>query len=101
MVIVPCDIGILCSVPVVVPGGHNIFGLVKEKHEEKVIPDDLVKYKDLIKTFWKGKKGAKTNQAFKMQITEFRKFITKYGEKVLIAQLEACLLYTSPSPRDS
>ena len=64
----------------------------KEKQEEKVIPDDLVKYKDLIKSFWKGKKGAKTNQAFKMQITEFRKFITKYGEKVLVAQLEAAIL---------
>lgn len=64
----------------------------KEKQEEKVIPEDLNEYRSLIIDYWKGKKGAKTKQAWKMQITEFRKFITKYGKAVLKDQLEAAIL---------
>ena len=39
-----------------------------------------------------GKKGSKSIQAWKQQITEYRKFIEKYGEKVLRDQLEQGIL---------
>ena len=42
--------------------------------------------------FWKVKKGSKSIQAWKQQITEYRKFIEKYGEKVLRDQLEQGIL---------
>ena len=46
----------------------------KEKQEEKVIPEDLKPYTELIENFWKVKKGSKSIQAWKQQITEYRKF---------------------------
>ena len=64
----------------------------KEKPEEKVIPEDLKAYTELIKNFWKVKKGSKSIQAWKQQIKECRKFIEKYGEKVLLDQLDAGIL---------
>ena len=64
----------------------------KEKPEEKVIPEDLKAYTELIRNFWKVKKGSKSIQAWKQQITEYRKFIEKYGEKILRDQLEAGIL---------
>ena len=42
--------------------------------------------------FWEVKKGSKSIQAWKQQITEYRKFIEKYGEKVLRDQLEQGIL---------
>ena len=63
----------------------------KEK-QEKNIPDDLQHLQTLIDDFWKVKKGSKSIQAWKQQITEYRKFIEKYGEKVLRDQLEAGIL---------
>ena len=64
----------------------------KEKQEEKVIPEDLKPYTELIKNFWKVKKGSKSIQAWKQQITEYRKFLDKYNSKVLIEQLETGIL---------
>ena len=64
----------------------------KKEKQEKNIPDDLQHLQTLIDDFWKVKKGSKSIQAWKQQITEYRKFIEKYGEKVLRDQLEAGIL---------
>ena len=64
----------------------------KKEKQEKNIPDDLKHLQTLIDDFWKVKKGSKSIQAWKLQITEYRKFIEKYGEQVLRDQLEAGIL---------
>ena len=64
----------------------------KKEKQEKIIPDDLLHLQTLIDDFWKVKKGSKSIQAWKLQITEYRKFIDKYGEQVLRDQLEAGIL---------
>ena len=66
----------------------------KEKinKKEKVIPEDLKNYTELIRSFLKVKKGSKSIQAWKQQITEYRKFLSKYNSKVLIEQLETGIL---------
>ena len=64
----------------------------KKEKQEKIIPDDLKHLQTLIEDFWKVKKGSKSIQAWKQQITEYKKFIQKYGEKVLRDQLEAGIL---------
>jgi len=64
----------------------------KKEKQEKIIPKDLKHLQTLIYDFWKVKKGSKSIQAWKQQITEYRKFINKYGEQVLKDQLEAGIL---------
>ena len=64
----------------------------KKEKQEKNIPDDLQHLQTLIDDFWKAKKGRKSIQAWKQQITEYRKFIQKYGEQILRDQLEAGIL---------
>jgi hypothetical protein len=64
----------------------------KKEKQEKIIPDDLQHLQTLIDDFWKVKKGSKSIQAWKQQITEYRKFIDKYGEQILRDQLEAGIL---------
>ena len=64
----------------------------KKEKQEKIIPDDLLHLQTLIDDFWKVKKGSKSIQAWKLQITEYKKFIEKYGEQVLRDQLEAGIL---------
>ena len=64
----------------------------KKEKQEKIIPEDLRHLQTLIDDFWKVKKGSKSIQAWKQQITEYKKFIQKYGEKVLRDQLEAGIL---------
>ena len=64
----------------------------KKEKQEKNIPDDLKHLQTLIDDFWKVKKGSKSIQAWKLQLTEYRKFIEKYGEQVLRDQLEAGIL---------
>ena len=64
----------------------------KKEKQEKNIPDDLLHLQTLIDDFWKVKKGSKSIQAWKQQITEYRKFIQKYGEQILRDQLEAGIL---------
>lgn len=64
----------------------------KKEKQEKVIPEDLIHLQTLIDDFWKVKKGSKSLQAWKLQITEYRKFIDKYSEQILKDQLEAGIL---------
>ena len=64
----------------------------KKEKQEKVIPEDLIHLEELILDFWKVKKGSKSIQAWKLQITEYKKFIEKYGEEVLKDQLDAGIL---------
>ena len=64
----------------------------KKEKQEKIIPEDLKHLQTLIDDFWKVKKGSKSIQAWKQQITEYRKFIQKYGEQILRDQLEAGIL---------
>ena len=64
----------------------------KKEKQEKIIPDDLKHLELPILDFWKVKKGSKSIQAWKQQIKECRKFIDKYGEKVLLDQLDAGIL---------
>ena len=64
----------------------------KKEKQEKLIPEDLQHLQTLIDDFWKVKKGSKSIQAWKQQITEYRKFIEKYGEQILRDQLEAGIL---------
>ena len=64
----------------------------KKEKQEKIIPDDLKHLQTQIDDFWKVKKGSKSIQAWKQQITEYRKFIQKYGEQILRDQLEAGIL---------
>ena len=64
----------------------------KKEKQEKIIPEDLKHLQTLIDDFWKVKKGSKSIQAWKQQITEYRKFIDKYGEQILRDQLEAGIL---------
>ena len=64
----------------------------KKEKQEKIIPEDLIHLEELILDFWKVKKGSKSAQAWKLQITEYRKFIDKYGEQVLKDQLDAGVL---------
>ena len=64
----------------------------KKEKQAKIIPEDLQHLQTLIDDFWKVKKGSKSIQAWKQQITEYKKFIQKYGEKVLRDQLEAGIL---------
>ena len=64
----------------------------KKEKQEKIIPEDLKHLQTQIDDFWKVKKGSKSIQAWKQQITEYRKFIQKYGEQVLKDQLEQGIL---------
>ena len=64
----------------------------KKEKQEKIVPEDLKHIELLILEFWKGKKGAKSIEAWKRQITEYRKFIQKYGDEVLKEQLDAGIL---------
>jgi len=64
----------------------------KKEKQEKIIPEDLQHLQTLIDDFWKVKKGSKSLQAWKLQITEYRKFIDKYSEQILKDQLEAGIL---------
>ena len=64
----------------------------KKEKQEKIIPEDLIHLQTLIDDFWKVKKGSKSLQAWKLQITEYRKFIDKYSEQILKDQLEAGIL---------
>ena len=66
----------------------------KEKinKKEKVIPEDLKPFTELINDFWKVKKGSKSFRAWQQQNTEYRKFLSKYNSKVLIEQLETGIL---------
>ena len=64
----------------------------KKEKQEKVKPEDLKHLEELILDFWKVKKGSKSVQAWKLQITEYKKFIEKYGEEVLKDQLDAGIL---------
>ena len=64
----------------------------KKEKQEKNIPDDLKHLQTLIDDFWKVKQGSKSVQAWKLQLSEYRKFIEKYGEQVLRDQLEAGIL---------
>ena len=64
----------------------------KKEKQEKIIPEDLIHLEELILDFWKVKKGSKSVQAWKLQITEYRKFIDKYGEQTLKDQLDAGVL---------
>jgi len=64
----------------------------KKEKQEKIIPEDLLHLQTLIDDFWKVKKGSKSLQAWKLQITEYRKFIDKYSEQILKDQLEAGIL---------
>ena len=64
----------------------------KKEKQEKIIPEDLKHLQTQIDDFWKVKKGSKSIQAWKQQITEYRKFIQKYGEQILRDQLEAGIL---------
>lgn len=64
----------------------------KKEKQEKIIPEDLLHLQTLIDDFWKVKKGSKSLQAWKLQITEYRKFIDKYSEQILRDQLEAGIL---------
>ena len=64
----------------------------KKEKQEKNIPDDLLHLQTLIDDFWKVKQGSKSIQAWKLQISEYRKFIEKYGEQTLRDQLEAGIL---------
>ena len=64
----------------------------KKEKQEKIIPEDLQHLQTLIDDFWKVKKGSKSIQAWKQQITEYRKFIEKYGEQILKDQLQAGIL---------
>lgn len=61
----------------------------KKEKQEKIVPDDLKDLEIPILDFWKVKKGSKSIQAWKLQITEYRKFIDKYGVDVLKDQLDA------------
>ena len=64
----------------------------KKEKQEKIIQDDLQHLQTLIDDFWKVKKGSKSIQAWKQQITEYRKVIQKYGEQILKDQLEQGIL---------
>ena len=64
----------------------------KKEKQEKIVPDDLKHLQLPILDFWKVKKGSKSIQAWNQQIKECRKFIDKYGEKVLLDQLDAGIL---------
>ena len=64
----------------------------KKEKQEKIIPEDLIQLEELILDFWKVKKGSKSVQAWKQQITQYRKFIEKYGVEVLKDQLDAGVL---------
>ena len=64
----------------------------KKEKQEKIVPDDLKHFELPILDFWKVKKGSKSIQAWNQQIKECRKFIDKYGEKVLLDQLDAGIL---------
>ena len=64
----------------------------KKEKQEKAIPDNLLHLQNLIYNFWQVKKGSKSDNAWKMQITEINKFIKKYGEQVVIEQLELGIL---------
>ncbi len=64
----------------------------KKEKQEKIVPEDLKIIEQLILEFWKTKKGSKTIEAWKRQITEYRKFIEKYGVETLKDQLDAGIL---------
>ena len=64
----------------------------KKEKQEKAIPDNLLHLQNHIYNFWKVKKGSKSDNAWKMQITEINKFIKKYGEHVVVEQLEMGIL---------
>ncbi len=64
----------------------------KKEKQEKAIPDNLLHLQNLIYNFWQVKKGSKSDNAWKMQISEINKFIKKYGESIVVEQLEMGIL---------
>ena len=72
--------------------GNKFSVLISKPKAVAIIPEDLQHLQTLIDDFWKVKKGSKSIQAWKQQITEYRKFIEKYGEQILRDQLEAGIL---------
>lgn len=64
----------------------------KKEKQEKVIPDNLKHLQNHILNFWQVKKGSKSDRAFNMQIKEINKFIEKYGESIVVEQLEMGIL---------
>ena len=58
---------------------------------EKEIPAHLFEHTDLIRDFWRGKKGSKAERAWKLLMTELTKIQEAHGHKVVAEQLELAI----------
>ena len=87
------------------PKGQNVFyasdnmSVANKRREQKdvkevsisktrKIPDQLNKHSTLINCFWKLRKGKDSEESWEWQMNELLKIDQKYGEDVLINQLE-------------
>ena len=87
------------------PKGQNVFyasdnmSVANKRREQKdlkevsiskthIIPDQLEKHSTLINSFWKSRKGKKSKESWEWQMKELLKIDQKYGEDVLINQLD-------------
>ena len=58
---------------------------------EKDIPAHLFEHTDLIRDFWRGKKGSKAERAWKLLMTELTKIQEAHGHQVVGEQLELAI----------
>jgi hypothetical protein len=53
--------------------------------------NELIKHRELIEEFWRGKKGSKGETAWKLLQTNLRKLQDKYGDAVVVEQLQLAI----------
>ena len=58
---------------------------------EKEIPAHLFEHTDLIRDFWRGKKGSKAERAWKLLMSELTKIQEAHGHQVVGEQLELAI----------
>ena len=58
---------------------------------EKEIPAHLFEHTDLIRDFWRGKKGSKAERAWKLLMSELTKIQEAHGHQVVSEQLELAI----------
>lgn len=63
----------------------------KKKKESKCIYPNLLQHQELIEGFWRVKKGSKSDQGWKLLMTELTKIQKHYGDKVVDEQLQLAI----------
>ena len=76
------------SLPTEVVSAVKAVKSKRENFEPRLDAPKLEKFKEDILTFWKAKKGAKNERAWSILLTELGKIQSKYGDSILLDQLQ-------------